>query len=84
MRLDEMTREQYLRWQMECFCSDCDFCEDCNDYEPYGDTWAHRPGWTCEADLDPEDLGCRRHDEYEEMREELEEIERGNEDEEAV
>ena len=64
------------------FCDDCDHKYDCGGYEEFWGAMVERPDVTCDAELDPEWDECPRHEEFQELLDEMKEEEEKEEDDE--
>lgn len=70
-----------IEQKISCFCDDCDYKFDCGGYEEFWGARVYRSEVTCDAELDPEGDECPRHDEYQDLVDELEAAEEENDDE---
>lgn len=70
-----------LEYQIEHFCDNCPHCYDCGGFEEFWGEKVYRSEVTCDAELDPEWDECPRHDEYQELVNELEADEEAEDDE---
>ena len=66
-RLDKAIRD---------FCRDCEYVYDCGGSEEFWGATVHMPEYTCDAEFDPDWKKCPRHEEYEELLDEMAEEER--------
>lgn len=66
--------------QIEHFCDECPHCYDCGgiDYAFGAPMYVHE--LTCDAEGDPEDLGCPERDEYLALLEERDAEEAGDDE----
>ena len=64
-----------LAAQLEQFCFDCEYCEECGGFDYAYGAPLFVSETTCPGLGDPGDMGCPRHDEYEELRAEYDVIE---------
>lgn len=82
--MQQYNDEQYLKGveqKIRCFCDDCDYKRECGGYEEFWGEKVYRSEVTCVAELDPEWDECPRHDEYQELVDELEAGEEAEDDE---
>ena len=66
--------EIYPEWEELCdeidqenFCTDCDYIVILNEREEYWGSMCYREVPSCKAEFDPEDGGCPRRKEYEDL-----------------